>query len=399
MSEQKDAIKDLMQAARLIIAESGVRTFSLRALSARSGWTMGELNYRFGKKQAIITALMKFEANAHIAATQRFLEMASKFDGHDPATIATILCLHLDDLTLNHREAAISWVELLADFAIREETSPIIQSVYDAHYDLWRAFLERSNHARADILAILITEYIGEELPYSIAIGHAPNYRLLRAASARRLAEGVVKGPQSQDMAPLIQQMYAGTATPAPSKNGRAQSIAKAAAQLIPQAGVAAVTHRAVAAAAGVPVSTVAHHFQSGRELLQAALGELFESQWRDVNRYVGTARPMSVDDTSLWSEELADRLRAYNHAARQITLVAIRNPDLRSVVSEIRGKRGQRTARLYARVIDPEIWDQGAVHLLSMLIGGRIFRVASNAYRHHSMDIFHKINNYKSVI
>ena len=87
---------------------------------------------------------------------------------------------------------------------------------------------------------------------------------------------------------------------------GRERSLLEAALRIIGRSGIDAVTHRAVAAEAGVSVGAVTHHFGTRDRLVVAALEQA-------VSREVNRLRALAVDlqskvfDTALWIDALVN--------------------------------------------------------------------------------------------
>jgi TetR/AcrR family transcriptional regulator, regulator of biofilm formation and stress response len=98
------------------------------------------------------------------------------------------------------------------------------------------------------------------------------------------------------------------------------EAIVEATVRITAQEGVAAVTHRRVAAEAGVSLSSTTWHFATKADILEAAL------RWterHEVERIAEiAARIESVDD---WAEELADWLVGQITEEREIAVALYR--------------------------------------------------------------------------
>lgn len=119
----------------------------------------------------------------------------------------------------------------------------------------------------------------------------------------------------------------------------RSEAILEAALGLIGERGPQAVTHRAVAAAAGVSLGAITHHFASRDALVEEALRHL-------ARREIGALERLTLDlvssgfDPEAWmaalSAHLAGRTRSVEMlASYELLLECARNPGLRDVMAE----------------------------------------------------------------
>src|SRR5437764_249747 len=69
-----------------------------------------------------------------------------------------------------------------------------------------------------------------------------------------------------------------------PNDPERRARIAKAAIEVVAQKGIDGLTHRAVAAAAGVPLGSTTYHFATLDDLLEVALHEAPERNAHELN-------------------------------------------------------------------------------------------------------------------
>ncbi|KQS68641.1 TetR/AcrR family transcriptional regulator [Modestobacter sp. Leaf380] len=98
--------------------------------------------------------------------------------------------------------------------------------------------------------------------------------------------------------------------------------------RLIAREGVAAVSHRSVAAEAGVPKSSVAYHFTDTEGLLAAALGAQTEALVAALPAVPGGADPGGLADrlVALFTADRDQVLAGY-----ELYLLAARRPGLRT--------------------------------------------------------------------
>ncbi|WP_017541425.1 TetR/AcrR family transcriptional regulator [Nocardiopsis halophila] len=125
----------------------------------------------------------------------------------------------------------------------------------------------------------------------------------------------------------------------------RRAAIIDAALRVVERDGVAGVTHRAVAAEAGIPASSAVYYFATIDDLLVAALTEAADA-------YVRRVREATEDGASL--DTLAEAIigggspeqRGRCLAEYELTLLAVRRPSLRAqarrwmdLVAEVAGR------------------------------------------------------------
>jgi DNA-binding transcriptional regulator YbjK len=102
------------------------------------------------------------------------------------------------------------------------------------------------------------------------------------------------------------------------------ETIVAATVRIVAREGVAAVTHRRVAAEAGVALSSTTWHFAAKADILEAAL------HWtarREVDRIAAIAERLEDADfdVSAWAEELADWLCEQLTVEREIAVALYR--------------------------------------------------------------------------
>jgi DNA-binding transcriptional regulator YbjK len=93
-----------------------------------------------------------------------------------------------------------------------------------------------------------------------------------------------------------------------PTDRGRRERIARAALDVALERGVAAVSHRAVAQAAGVPLGSTTYHFATLDDLLLTAIERATEDYRDDLRRWSTTVGARGAD--------LADAICAHVRAA-----------------------------------------------------------------------------------
>jgi DNA-binding transcriptional regulator YbjK len=142
------------------------------------------------------------------------------------------------------------------------------------------------------------------------------------------------------------------------SAQRRRTKLLEAAAGLAAEVGAGAVTHRAVAARAGVPLSTTSYFFDSIDDLVTEALR--LGAQGRAVEFDVAEAATERVLDSSVEevvdaiAERALERDRASEAGQIEFFLAAGRQPELRDEATEIVHRDVSRIAAQFAKAGAP---------------------------------------------
>lgn len=110
----------------------------------------------------------------------------------------------------------------------------------------------------------------------------------------------------------------------------RRDELLRATVAVIERAGVAGVSHRAVAAEAGVSVASTTYHFASLDDLLIAALTGAAEDLTAELHERVTELGARPADELARLVEHLLVYRRGRTLAAYELYLLAARRPELR---------------------------------------------------------------------
>ena len=118
--------------------------------------------------------------------------------------------------------------------------------------------------------------------------------------------------------------MPAATGTRAEASERVRDAIVAATVRIVAREGVSAVTHRRVAAEAGVALSSTTWHFAAKTDILTAAL---IWTARREVSRITAIADRLGDDefDPAAWAEELADWLLEQVSGERDVAVALYR--------------------------------------------------------------------------
>lgn len=363
-----------LDAAQECLASAGLRGFSLRAVAQGAGGSLGSLNYRFGGKAALIERLVDRERAERRDLHARWREMLSPIDLSVPRVLGDVISAYID-AALHRRTAALATSELLVGASLAPEDYPGVPALLEEEVSFWQGVLESRIGPLAKVFGRAIAGYVRDELPFAIACAGVAGYRLLRAATTERIAQGLAAGPAMlalhfDHLVAICGAATAPTDVPLaiPAESRKAE-LAGHIAMLIVEQGLGAVTHRMVALRAGVPNSTVAHHFRTHEDLLYAGIaglalamrGEIASSEGRNKDQRFGLAM-----------------IRATHMAA----LAAARDPALVLFALDMRRRRAENVrAALGAEIgLDPEADGAGIQAAVMVLIGCGFMSLASGS-------------------
>lgn len=360
---------DIAAAARALVAEEGLKGLTLRKVAGRAGLSLGGVSYQIGDKADLVRRLVDDAGALRRQRQEAWLGRARRADLADPAVLAAFVAGYLDEQAQPDREHALTLAELVLE-AGREPAPPAeIAALVRSEIDFWRAALTDSpggaTHGEA------VAHYCQDELPFALALGGDPDYRLLRAAVSARLADrlrdtggrGFAAG--FDDLVAAMDARAVDIRRPsAVDPDSPRARIAAAVASLIEAEGVAAVTHRAVAAMAATPNSTVAHHFRTRDDLLRAGVEALYRG---------------SLGSTATEPDERAQRGgRSLMRATRALVLAAARDESLRPFALDLRRRRGEHMGPLTAPIGGDRPLDPAAAQAAAMTISGAGFARAT---------------------
>jgi len=338
---KKDTRTAIITGCRTAIAAGGLADASLRAVADAAGVSVGSINYQIGDRDALIDAVVAAETMAVTTQRQTWTARAGGWPTGDDTCLADLIGAWLDDGADGRRDSAVVQAELLLHASRRpvHAMTPLLAAIDD----LWRTIL--SGHPQAARLAPLIAAYCHDEQPFSILLRDDPDYRLLRNSTIRAL----LRSPYSPCEAAADWHMrIVGRLSVAAAGAHRADDIAPSGpratiaghiADVVADMGIGAVSHRSVARAAGLPVSSVAHHFAGGRDLVRGGVEALYRRMRADLG--ADDARPARSGS-------------AVMRLTHDVALAALRDPDFRPFAIDMRRRRAENVHTAVAQALDP---------------------------------------------
>ncbi|MDE2503321.1 MAG: TetR family transcriptional regulator [Burkholderiales bacterium] len=334
---------DFLAAACAIVARDGLAGLTLRPLAQALGVSVTVLTNRYGARIDVIAAICRAACADEQRLFAAWRRRAAALGRLSPQTAADLAEALLDQLAGAAREFSLLFVELVQACAWDESLRPLFRPWFDARSAFWDAFGARCGMPRELLASGLLSGYFVDELAFSIALGDLPAYRLLRRIGLRRLCAGLCAGVGADDDAALFALLFDDLEYPgdalavmhgaalAPDWRGAA---ARASAMLITGRGVGAVTHRAIAAAAGVPHTTLAYRFPTQQDLVIAGLEHIISNTLQSVAR--GDFRSVGTMGTDEGSTDYG-----VGPATFAVAIAAARMPALAPCAADMRRRRG----------------------------------------------------------
>lgn len=339
----------LIAHARRELALLGERALSFRRLASAAGVSLATLSYHLGSKAQILQRLVEGERERDRVRHQAWLERWQALPRFDPAALAAVIELHLDESAADedaggHRLTSLIWADMILRAGVDDATAVLLRPWLQERRDFW-AQLFAGRIERADSWADLVMGYVTDEGIHSLAIGHRSDYRLLRRMAIERIARDVtVQGSSAPGtdlgngdfFTALVHRMDPGIglggadATSDLIEPGRRRDIAAAACEVILADGVQALTHRSVGERISVPASSVAYHFRGRDDLLWAGQQMV----------YLVAQGRLPPPDAGI------DPIRVTARGTQMIALAAARDPSLAAQATDLRRLRGENLTR-----------------------------------------------------
>ena len=328
------SIVQILHAARTRIVARGMAGLSLRAIVQDAESSLGSLHYRIGDKGALIGMLAAEEADERRRMAATWGPRAAAVDLSVPDTLAALIAAWLDEAATLRRDHAVAGCELMLEATIDLATRTGMDDMLGAEDDFWIGLLRPAVGEDATLFGRAIAGYCRDELPFTLVASGHPDYRLLRAATIARLAARF-RAPAS-GIASHFEALVDRCGTPRDTavlpvdlpEGSRKAEMAGYAAALIAERGIAALSHRTVAARAGVANSNVAHYFRTHDDLLRAGMGALILGMRSELTQGIAQQRAAPGD--------------ALLRATHSVALTALRDARLIPFALDMRRRRGE---------------------------------------------------------
>lgn len=364
-----DSIIPFASAARALLANEGFRGLSLRAVAQSAGATLNALSYHVGDKASLMGHVIELELLERRAVHARWLLRAEALRPIDDGTLARLISAYLDEAMASRRDSALAAGELLLAAMRDPHSFPRLAMIFDEERTFWQQMAR--DRPAPQMLGRAVAAYCQDEMPFTVALGDNPDYRLLRDATVMRLAEGFSGNGTGlalrfDALVEAMGKISGQAAKPMNLEEGSKRAImAGYAADVLADLGIAAVTHRVVATHAGVPNSSVAHHFRTRDDLIQAGIEGLYARMQDDVSRLRANSRDLQRDSGGM----------TVLRNTHMIALEAARNPHFRPFAADMRRQRAVNVRDVFAhRIAGSTGLDGAAVQAVVIALVGMMF-------------------------
>jgi len=271
----------IVDAARVVIAGRGLAGMSLRTVAEEAGTSVGSISYRIGDRAALVAAVVDREIGMMARTREEWRARVGGMDSVRAGSLPDLIGEWLDSGARERRVSAIVTCELVLAGSRNPRKLPGLEALLDAGEALWRDVLAQSPDGAR--LARRIASYCLDEQPFSISLSDLSDYRLLRHSTIRALLKDTdaipPPGRSAWHMA-LVERL----AVPAADALGKAAepprgtkaTIARHIADVIIAEGVGALSHRLVAQASHIALSSIAYHYPTQRDILFAGVEEIY---------------------------------------------------------------------------------------------------------------------------
>ncbi len=358
-SEQPDAVgaTAILDAGIAHVVAEGFNTLTLRPLAERAGVSVGTISHYMGAKDQLLSRIVVHARTLDAAFFAPWMERARLLGEASHAFRLALVEETFNAWIERGFDRVVLYCELVGARGLTGEVQTALAEWAQLHNDAWAALMASAQDGR------VLSAYLTDEAAFTISLGANPAYRCLRRLCLERLLGGPEAMAPARDTTLSLFRRFQAELAPPRSVVGAAnddqpakkQAIAKAAGQVIVRGGVEAVTHRAVAQAAGAPASTVVYHFGAREALVEAGLEAVIRHfhSWRARRVEQMTGNP--EHDFYRPTEDLV-------RATHAVAVGAMRYPALVSHAADMRRRRGENvqpdnfveTSGLPAAAFDP---------------------------------------------
>jgi AcrR family transcriptional regulator len=381
LTVDEDSRRDRMiHAAAQLVSQEGIVGASARSVAAAVGAAPSAVNYNFGGMEQLLS--LAFEHGATQTAT--WLEARRREIRALPTTpdgAAQALLHVLSEWTADGRSLALLYQESLAAGAGTGAAA--------AWTLLWRDFwlTVAATLGLDPIEGRLLHVFFESEALYHLSTWSPALEKSVLAETCDHFAATWLGAPRRAERGALVLAERSAGARAHGSVAPAALRIAEAAAEVVEDRGLNGLTHRAVAARAGVTTGSVTHHFRSIEDLVAGAIRGQVQTLAQETIAHGNFVTPQ--EDENLTVERLFEAIRFHSIAdgppspvlrRRRLFLAAVRRTDLAGAGAVIRFSHGgtvrDSLARLFALTPSELVLHSG---VLSRLLSAIWFACAAD--------------------
>ncbi len=344
------AASPLLRAAARRVAKDGVAGLTLRPLAAELGLSVSSLTSRYGSREDIVAQVLTEAAAEDRHNLGAWAQMRDRIPTGQGLAVADVAEMMLDHAAADQRDLSVLFLECVQAGGWDSQVRWALSEWRDVRAHAWNGLARHAGLPEDVVRSGLIEGYFIDEFAYSVALADLPAYRALRRLCLRRLFSNLLpdRDPRLDDgaLGDVLYERLAEDVTAPGVVHGVALpqdwrlDAAKCCAIQLTQQGVSAVTHRSVAALAGLRPTTLAYRYPTQEDLVIAGL------------EYIITHLLTSVADVEArGSGDLVppDPMEGLDvgRATFAVAVAAIRIPRLVPCAADMRRRRGINLLRL----------------------------------------------------
>lgn len=348
--------RQLLNAACGLVSDGGWAALTLRPLAESLEVSVTVLSNHYGTRADVVAAICAAALDDEERLFGGWCALLDRLAPLDAVAAADLADTILEQLAVAERPRSLLFLEALQASSWDDELRAVFSPWRDARMRFW-AGLGRQARMPAEVVdSGWLGGYFIDELAHSICLHHLPPYRMLRRLCLRRLFGAT---HTAQGDAALFDALFDALdyrdgeiavshgAQIGADWPGRA---AQASALALVERGVSALTHRAIAAAAGVPHTTLSYRFPTQHDLVVAGLEYIIAN----------VLQATDGGDRGIEPHPAIARLRAgdggldVGRATFALALAAGRMPQLAPSAADMRRRRGINLLKLLQRETPP---------------------------------------------
>jgi AcrR family transcriptional regulator len=358
MDSKPADLQPVLQAALRLVDTDGLKGLSLRPLAEQLGTTAPALIRRYGSKDELLTLLVEAAVAEEGVFLDGWLARIRALDVRDGERMVEIAEAMMSDLAGPEAARARFYCELLLAAATRPEIAESVAAWSARRLAFWTDATQGLDLAEA---GEILHAYSVGEAGYGLALGDMAAYRWLRRLNLRRLCCGLIPADGARDLrefaifSAALGELLEGQPESAPMTEWQAGAVGYISEVIIAE-GADAVTHRAIAARAGLANSTLAYHFPRQEDLLRAGLDDVV-ARVRSASGTIASEAPPEFYLTSIQSAR----------ATFALSLVTQRMPSLKAVAADLRRRRGENYVGYLERQLGEPVFDALSSQAMSL--------------------------------
>lgn len=325
---------------------------SARNLAQATGLPNSSIFHHFGSLERLfVSAQESAQASAAAWCARRLEELTDVPRGIE--SLPTLMAVLIDDWCERERRTAFAWREcqlLAARDAGFAESAAAWRTLWE---DFWHRVCDRLGVAAAAPLTTRIFDGEGffHMLRWRRPVDRAALDELCRGWSAWLRGELASSAPWRD----IARARTTETLARPGLQDETARRIAGAAATVLGRGGSAGVTHRAVAAEAGLTLGVVSYKFRMSADLLSAAFETIY---WRGISSEIEPERTSSLERgraaliNAFVTWPACDE---YRLARTELMIAAMRDPALAPFAAQLRYLRGRNSGEFLRALLGPD--------------------------------------------